>query len=157
MSTKMLSFGEAMIRFLPTEPLVAPLPPSAAQGFLATIGGDEMNVCLDLTLLGVESEWVSALPKNRWGEVIKTSADQAGVLTHHITMSEGQDVGIFFVIPEKRTVEFQRRHSAFALQPEDPKLHDWAEIYEGAGWMHATGITPAISAGARCSASRRDL
>ena len=96
-SSKMVSFGEAMIRFLPQEDLPEPMPPSAAQQFLrcvvaalvlqrrrrtrrcmstgyctvntlstrslridpvlicSTIGGDEMNVCLDLQLLGVET------------------------------------------------------------------------------------------------------
>ena len=35
MGTKMVSFGEAMIRFLPKETeLPTPLPPSAAQDFL---------------------------------------------------------------------------------------------------------------------------
>ena len=42
--SKMLSFGEAMIRFLPQEALPSPMPPSAAQRFLSTVGGDEMNV-----------------------------------------------------------------------------------------------------------------
>jgi hypothetical protein len=32
--SKMLSFGEAMIRFLPQEDLADPMPPSAAQQFL---------------------------------------------------------------------------------------------------------------------------
>ena len=148
MHTKLVSFGEAMIRFLPTGTLPDPLPPSAAQDFLSTIGGDEMNVCLDLQLLGVETEWVSVLPTNQWGDIIKRSAEQAGVGTRHMRMEVG-DVGVFFVIPEQRTVEFQRRHSAFALQAEDPTLHDWPAIYNGAGWLHATGITPAISPGAR--------
>lgn len=150
MSTKLVSFGEAMIRFMPTERLAEPMPPSAAQSFLSTIGGDEMNVCLDLQLLGVETEWVSVLPTNQWGQIIKRIAEQAGVATPHMRMVDGGEVGIFFVIPEQRTVEFQRRHSAFALQALDSRLHNWAEIYDGAGWLHATGITPAISPGARC-------
>ena len=33
-SSKMVSFGEAMIRFLPQEDLPDPMPPSAAQKFL---------------------------------------------------------------------------------------------------------------------------
>lgn len=35
---------------------------------------------------------------------------------------------------------------AFALQA--PDLFDWPAIFDGVGWLHATGITPAISPGA---------
>lgn len=37
-SSKMVSFGEAMIRFLPQEDLPDPMPPSAAQQFLRCVG-----------------------------------------------------------------------------------------------------------------------
>lgn len=85
------------------------------------------------------------LPTNQWGEIIRKSAEQSGVKVDRIPMVEGE-VGVFFVIPAEKTVQFQRRHSAFALQ--QPGLFDWPTIFEGVGWLHATGITPAISPGA---------
>ena len=86
------------------------------------------------------------LPTNQWGEIIKQSAEQAGVRVDRIPLVEGE-VGVFFVLPAQKTVQFQRRHSAFALQ--EPGLFDWPTIFDGIGWLHATGITPAISPGAR--------
>jgi hypothetical protein len=46
----------------------------------------------------VLQEWISVLPTNQWGEIIRKSAAQAGVLVDRISMVEGE-VGIFFVLP----------------------------------------------------------
>ena len=67
----------------------------------------------------------------------------------HIVRGKGR-LGIYFVEPganqRPSKVVYDREHSAIALaQPGDV---DWAKTFEGAGWFHVTGITPAISQGA---------
>jgi hypothetical protein len=74
-----VTLGEAMIRYLQIQLLrsfilnrFAPLTerdentastvPSAAANFLRTVGGDELNVAVALSRLGVKSQWNSVLP-----------------------------------------------------------------------------------------------
>jgi sugar/nucleoside kinase (ribokinase family) len=144
---KVMSFGEAMIRFAPTEDQVTPLRPSGKRDFVFTIAGDELNVCIALSRLDIATEWVSVLPSNSHGQVIMQSSKEANVETGRVIIddSPAAEVGTFFVVPEKKTVEYQRRNSAFAKQLS--KSFDWEAIYKGVNWMHCTGITPAIAAG----------
>ena len=59
------------------------------------------------------------------------------------------DMGIFTVLPEKRTVHYQRKNSAFA---QHAMLLDWGPLLDGPGpWLHVTGITPLISDAAQQS------
>lgn len=59
------------------------------------------------------------------------------------------DVGIFTILPEQKTVHYQRRHSVFAQQV--PEELDWQALLSDASWLHLTGITPLVSAAARQS------
>ena len=70
-----------------------------------------------------------------------------GVDTSHIVHGKGR-LGIYFLEhganqrPSK--VVYDRSHSAIALAK--PGDIDWDRAFDGAGWFHITGITPAISA-----------
>jgi hypothetical protein len=56
-----LNFDES--RFAPILPADGECnAPSANATFLRSIGGDELNVCVDISLLGRKSQWVSVLP-----------------------------------------------------------------------------------------------
>ena len=44
-------------------------------------------------------EWVSVLPTNQWGHIIKQSAEEAGVNVDHLEMVDDAEVGVFFVLP----------------------------------------------------------
>ena len=69
--------------------------------------------------------------------------------TSHIVRGKGR-VGIYFVEPganqRASKVVYDREYSAIALAK--PGDIDWNAVFEGAGWFHTTGITPAISASA---------
>ena len=66
------------------------------------------------------------------------------------TVYQGDRLGLYFLEvgagmrPSK--VVYDRANSAFANL--DPAAFDWDEILKNAGWLHWTGITPAISASA---------
>lgn len=64
-----------------------------------------------------------------------------------------QDVGTFTVVPELKTVHYQRGNSAFAQH--SPSAFDWesilAECGEAKVWLHMTGITPMIAEAPRLS------
>jgi len=58
--------------------------------------------------------------------------------------------GVYYVEPganqRPSKVVYDREHSAIALAK--PGDIDWQKSFDGAGWFHTTGITPAISQGA---------
>ena len=71
-----------------------------------------------------------------------------GVDTSHIARG-GDRVGIYYL--EKGASQrgsvciYDRAHSA--LQEAVPEDFDWDRIFDGAGWFHFTGITPALGPG----------
>ena len=60
-------------------------------------------------------EWVSVLPTNQWGHIIKQSAEEAGVNVDHLEMVDDAEVGVFFVLPVRAN------NSAAAADPT-PRL-----------------------------------
>jgi sugar/nucleoside kinase (ribokinase family) len=106
---KVLSFGEAMIRFAPTEDQATPLRPSGKRDFVFTIAGDELNVCIALSRLDIASEWISVVPSNSHGQVVLQSAEEAHVEAGRVIVdnSPAAEIGTFFVVPEEKTVEYQ--------------------------------------------------
>ena len=140
-----VTMGEAMIRF---QPIDKSLPVSTTrhlpQPFLRSIGGDELNVAVALSLTGVKSRWISVVPTGPMGDIITDSC------VHHGVEFAGQrvdgDIGTFTVLPEAKTVHYQRRHSVWALH--EPESIAWAPLLQdgtASPWLHVTGITPLIS------------
>lgn len=114
------------------------------------MAGDELNVCVALAQLETPSEWISVLPDNTLGRMVHQSAVDTGVIVDAVKTdgSDAAEAGMFLVVPERRTVEYQRRNSAFAKQ--HPKSFDWPALLNGkdeTSWLHCTGITPAVAAG----------
>ena len=117
--------------------------------FEATFGGGEANVAVALANYGFNAGFVSALPENDIGESAIRELRKFGVDTRHIRRS-GDRVGIYYLEtganqrPSK--VVYDRAGSSICTaQPGD---FDWETVFEGAHWLHITGITPALSASA---------
>ena len=143
--TDFLSFGEVMLR------LKTPGHERFFQSptFEATFGGGEANVSVALANYGFDAGFVTALPDNDIGESAIRELRRFGVDTQHIRRS-GDRVGIYYLEtganqrPSK--VVYDRAGSSIcAAQPGD---FDWEKIFDGARWLHITGITPALSASA---------
>ncbi|NLD42406.1 MAG: sugar kinase, partial [Chloroflexi bacterium] len=62
----------------------------------------------------------------------------------------GERLGIYFLemgaVQRSSKVVYDRSNSSIATIK--PGMVDWKKVFEGAGWFHWTGITPAISQGA---------
>lgn len=144
---RLVTFGEAMIRYAPVDSKEEwHGKPSAASHVLRSVGGDELNVAVCLARLGWPAPiWVSSLPDGPLGDMVRESAADAGVSLEHCAVDKGGDIGTYTVLPELKTVHFQRRNSAFAHQRTSV---DWHGVLKAAGpaWVHLTGITPMISA-----------
>ena len=137
-----LSFGEIMLRLkTPGHERFFQSP-----AFEATFGGGEANVAVALSNYGLSAAFVSALPENSVGDAAISELKRFDVDTSMIRRS-GDRVGIYFLEtganqrPSK--VVYDRANSAICeCGPGD---FDWPRIFDGAKWLHITGITPALS------------
>ncbi|MDE5421282.1 sugar kinase [Ancylomarina sp. DW003] len=145
MSNKVVTFGEIMLR------LATPGYErfSQASEFKATFGGGEANVAVSLANYGIESNFVTRLPKNDIARACEMDLKKYGVKTEDIIYG-GDRLGIYFLetgaVSRGSKVVYDRAHSA--ISEIELGMIDWNKVFEGANWFHWTGITPAISQGA---------
>ena len=140
--SRYVTFGEIMLR------LKSPGNERFFQSpaFEATFGGGEANVAVALANYGLDATFVTALPANDIGEAAIRELRGYGVDTSHVRRA-GDRVGVYFLEtganqrPSK--VIYDRAGSSIAVaRPGD---FDWDSIFDGGGWLHITGITPALS------------
>ena len=142
---KIVTFGEIMLR------LAAPDHKrfSQADCFEASFGGGEANVAVSLSKFGLDTEYVTRLPGNDFGESVLMELRRHNVGTSHIIQG-GNRLGIYFLetgaVSRPGKVIYDRAGSSFA--EVRPGMIDWDHIFNDAGWFHWTGITPAVSEGA---------
>ncbi len=118
--------------------------------FVATFGGGEANVAVALAGFGCPSAYVTVLPPNHpIADAVIGELRRFGVDTSRIVRAKGR-MAVYYVEtganqrPSK--VVYDRDNSAIALAK--PGDIDWDRVFDGAGWFHITGITPALSASA---------
>jgi 2-dehydro-3-deoxygluconokinase len=142
---RVVTFGEIMLRLSPPGQLRF----SQANSFDVIYGGGESNVAVSLAHFGVPVDYVTRLPNNDIGDACLNFIRQHGVGTGHIARG-GDRLGIYFLehgaVQRGSKVIYDRAGAALAAI--QPGMIDWDSVFEGAGWFHWTGITPAISQGA---------
>ena len=142
---KVVTFGEIMLRLTPPGYLRF----SQASSFDVVYGGGESNVAVSLANYGVPVDFVTRLPKNDIGDCALMEMRKRGVNTQNIIFG-GDRLGIYFLetgaVSRGSKVVYDRAHSAIC--EIKPGMINWEKVFEGAGWFHWTGITPAISQGA---------
>jgi len=142
---KYLSFGEIMLR------LKSPGHERLFQSptLEATFGGGEANVAVALANYGLDSGFVTVLPDNDIGEAALRELRGFAVDTRHIRRA-GNRIGIYFLETgaNQRASKVIYDRSGSAMAEAAPGDFDWAKIFNGAHWLHITGITPALSASA---------
>jgi 2-dehydro-3-deoxygluconokinase len=144
---KYLTFGEIMLR------LKSPVNERLFQSPMleATFGGGEANVAVSLANYGLDAAFLTVLPENKIGDECVKELRRFGVDTSRILRSKGR-MGIYFLeaganqLPSK--VIYDRDGSSIAIA--EPGFIDWRVAFEGVGWFHITGITPAVSETAMC-------
>lgn len=142
---RVITFGELMLR----------LSPEGYNRFVqadrlnATFGGGEANVAVSLANFGIDTAFVTKLPKHEIGQMALNSLRRFGVDTGFIVRG-GSRVGIYYL--EKGASQrgslciYDRSGSSIAEAV--PGDFDWEKIFDGADWFHFTGITPALSTNA---------
>lgn len=137
-------FGELLLRLS---------PPGCERLFQSPVlharfGGSEANVAISLARFGATSAYVTRVPRNAIGDAAVRSLRAEGVSTEHIARG-GDRLGVYFVETgagqRPSTVTYDRSPSAFS--EIDAAEIDWDAALRGAGWLHLTGITPALGTG----------
>lgn len=138
-----VTLGEAMLRLSP--PDFHRL--EQADSFDLKVGGGELNVAVGIARLGLKSSWVSKLPDNPLGRLVRNKAREQGVDTSHIVWTKSGRVGIYFLefgaSPRPSSVLYDRAGSAVSTLA--PGEVDWKSALEGCSIFHVSGITPALS------------
>lgn len=110
-----------------------------------TFAGAEANVAVNLARLGRPAAFVSVLPENRLGDAALEELRRHGVDVAGVRRGPGR-MGLFFLTPgavlRPSEVLYDRAGSAIAIA--EPELIDWREALAGAGWLHVSGVTPAL-------------
>ncbi len=142
----LVTFGEGLIRLTPDNNKRV----EQAGTFTPHVGGAELNVAVGAARLGLKTSYVSKLPDNPLGRMIRNKAREHGVETKDICWSDDGRAGLYFLelgaTPRNTSVLYDRSHSVFSsIQPGDL---DWENILSSAKCLLITGITPAVSASA---------
>lgn len=145
MDKKVITFGEIMLRLATPDYLRF----NQTNQLNATFGGGEANVAVSLANYGIDTEFVTRLPKNDIARACVMDLRKYGVGTSHIIYG-GDRLGIYFLetgaVARASKVVYDRAHSSIA--EIEAGMIDWEEVLKDASWFHWTGITPAISQGA---------
>lgn len=139
---KIVTLGEVMLR----------LSPPGNQRFFQThsfeveFGGSEANVGAALAYWGMDVAHLTAFPDQEIGWAATGQLRKNGIDTRFIHHSKGR-IGIYFLeqgaMQRSSQVIYDRVDSVFANY--DGKELDWDKVFDGVGWFHWSGITPALS------------
>jgi 2-dehydro-3-deoxygluconokinase len=141
---RVVCFGELLLRLS---------PPGYERFFQSPhlrtwFGGSEANVAAGIAHLGGRSAYITRLPENAVGDAALSAMRAEGVDVSGVQRG-GERMGIYFVEPgadlRPMRVVYDRAGSAFSRI--DPAELDWGNLLEDAGWLHLSGITPALGDG----------
>jgi 2-dehydro-3-deoxygluconokinase len=118
--------------------------------FVATFGGGEANVAVAVATFGLPARYVTLLPPNHpIADAVVGELRRFGVDTSQIVRARGR-MPVYYVETganqRASKVVYDRDYSSVALAKSGDV--NWDAAFEGCGWFHVTGITPAISASA---------
>jgi 2-dehydro-3-deoxygluconokinase len=143
--SKVVTFGEIMLRLATHDHQRFTQATSLGVSF----GGGEANVAVSLANFGIDTQFVTRLPKNDLGQAVLMDLRKHNVGVKYI-LQGGDRLGIYFLetgsVSRPSKVIYDRANSA--ISEIKPGMVNWNAVFEGATWFHWTGITPAISEGA---------
>jgi len=138
-----VTFGEIMAR------IAAPgnIRLRQTRVFDVTYAGSEASVAVSVANFGGKARYVTALPPHALGEATMDSVRATGVDTQYVLRTNKGRLGLYFLETganqRPSNVIYDREHSAVSMA--SPEAYDWDNIFNGAGWLHLSGITPALS------------
>ena len=106
----------------------------------------ELNVAVSVAMQGGRSAFLTAAPDNVVTDSLVQELGKLGVDADLIQRHDRGRFGIYFVETGANqrggTVTYDREGASVThCGPDD---YDWNRVFDGAGWFHITGITPAL-------------
>jgi len=112
-----------------------------------TYAGAEASVAASICNFGGKARYITALPKHALAEATMDAVRRVGIDTNFVLRTDTGRLGLYFLETganqRPSNVIYDREDSAIAITPADQ--YDWDGIFEGASWLHLSGITPALS------------
>ena len=112
-----------------------------------TYAGAEASVAASICNFGGKARYITALPKHALAEATMDAVRRIGIDTNFVLRTDTGRLGLYFLETganqRPSNVIYDREDSAIAITPADQ--YDWDGIFEGASWLHLSGITPALS------------
>ncbi len=134
-------FGEVVMRVSVPH---GEMPLQSAR-FDAYVGGAEANVAVALSALGHRAAMISAVPEGPIGDGVLRELRRYGVDVAPVLRPAGR-MGLYYHLPggpmRPAEVVYDRAGSAFAAA--GPADWDWDALLDGVGWLHVSGVTPAL-------------
>lgn len=140
--TRFVCFGEILIRLsAPGRELLLQTPRLTAH-----YGGAEANVAVSLAHFGHDAGMATVLPDNPLGHAAIGELRRYGVDVANIAIGAGR-MGLYFFAPGagQRPADITYDRAGSALARANPNAIDWSAALAGAGWLHVSGVTPALS------------
>ena len=119
-----------------------------AEEFGVFYTGAEANVCASLSSFDVPTRYLTRVPKNEIGQAAVNNLRRYGIDTSFIARG-GDRIGVLYLergaSQRASKVIYDRLNSGFC--DATAADFDLDAALEGAGWLHFSGITPALSDG----------
>ena len=154
MTVEVLTLGECLISLVARE--IGPL--SEATAFDRHIAGAEANAAVGLARLGHRVGYIGRVGDDGLGRAIVHRLRGEGVDVSQLRADPAGTTGVMF--RERRAlgpaeIVYSRAGSAGSrLAPHDIDRAAADGLFDGARWLHLTGITPALSGNAREAVTR---
>lgn len=128
------------------ETMAAFVPDHAPDRYRVVPAGAESNVAIGVAQLGLRSRWVSRLGDDDLGRLVRDSVSSHGVDVR-VEWDERHPTGIMTksLTGSRTRVQYYRSSSAASRLDERHQT----VVETGQRWTHLSGITPALSDGAR--------
>lgn len=145
---KFITIGEIMLRLSPPDYEKI----RTANSFTIGYGGSEANIAISLANLGIDSTFFSAVPDHSMGKSAIRWLRSNDVHCSPVILTSKEDtpslrMGIYYLEMgygiRASNVIYDRKHSA--ITEFDFSQIDLKALLSGFGWLHLSGITPALS------------
>jgi len=139
-----VSFGETMIRDTPADNERI----ERTRQVWVSLGGSELTVAVMLSRLGIPSTYITRIPDNPFGWMLRDIAQGQGVNTDHLVWAEKNELMGRYLYELGRTPRagiawYQRKYSAASKLGTG--MVDWENALKDARLFHTSGITFGLS------------
>ena len=135
-----VTFGETMIRESPA----AQMRPEMTRQVYLALAGSEFSIAVLLARLGIPSTYITRVPDNPYGWMLRDTARANGVSADHFVWAKRTEpIGRYLYevgrTPRAGVVWYQRMYSAASRLSRG--MVDWRSALDGCKLFHSSGIT----------------